>query len=84
MDAISYTAARSNLAKTMEQVCEDHSTIIITRNKAPSVVMMSLEDFEALQETAYLLRAPENARRLLASVAELEQGGGKERRLGEH
>ncbi len=83
MDAISYTAARSNLAKTMEQVCEDHSTIIITRNKAPSVVMMSLEDFEALQETAYLLRAPENARRLLASVAELEQGGGKERSLEE-
>jgi len=78
MDAISYTAARTNLAKTMERVCEDHSPMIITRSKAQSVVMMSLEDYEALQETAYLLRAPKNARRLLESIAELEQGGGKE------
>lgn len=73
MDAISYTAARTNLAKTMEQVCEDHSPMIITRNKAPSVVMISLEDYEALQETTYLLRTPKNARRLLESVIELEQ-----------
>lgn len=83
MDAISYTAARSNLAKTMERVCEDHAPVIITRKKAPSVVMMSLEDFEALQETAYLLRVPENARRLLESVAEFERGGGQERNLAE-
>ncbi|KAA1172888.1 type II toxin-antitoxin system prevent-host-death family antitoxin [Marinobacter salinexigens] len=55
MDAISYTAARTNLAKTMQQVCEDHSPVIITRSKSPSVVMISLEDYEALQETAYLL-----------------------------
>ena len=81
MDAISYTAARSNLAKTMEQVCEDRSPIIITRSKAQSVVMMSLEDYEALQETAYLLRAPQNARRLLESVIELEQGSGQEKEL---
>ncbi|WP_006912182.1 type II toxin-antitoxin system prevent-host-death family antitoxin [Salinisphaera shabanensis] len=81
MDAISYTAARTNLARTMEQVCEDHSPMIITRNKARSVVMMSLEDYEALQETAYLLRAPRNARRLLESVAELERDGGQERAL---
>ncbi len=66
MDAISYTSARSNLAQMMQQVCDDHSPVIITRNKAPSVVMLSLEDYEALQETAYLLRAPKNARRLLA------------------
>lgn len=83
MDAISYTAARTNLAKTMEQVCEDHAPIIITRNKAQSVVMISLEDYDALQETAYLLRAPKNARRLLESVAELELGDGQERTLVE-
>lgn len=81
MDAISYTAARAKLAKTMEQVCEDHSPVIITRSKAPSVVMMSLEDYDSLQETAYLLRAPKNARRLLESVAELESDGGQERDL---
>ena len=83
MDAISYTAARTNLAKTMEQVCEDHAPMIITRSKAPSVVMISLEDYEALQETAYLLRAPKNTRRLLESITELEQGSGQERELTE-
>jgi antitoxin YefM len=83
MDAISYTAARNNLAKMMEKVCEDHQPVIITRKKAPSVIMMSLEDFEALQETAYLLRSPENTRRLLESITELERGGGTEQELSE-
>ncbi|MBZ9560258.1 MULTISPECIES: type II toxin-antitoxin system prevent-host-death family antitoxin [unclassified Modicisalibacter] len=81
MDAISYTAARSHLAKTMQQVCDDHTPITITRSKAPSVVMMSLEDYEALQETAYLLRSPKNARRLLESIAQLENEDGREREL---
>jgi len=81
MDAISYTVARTNLAKIMEQVCEDHSPVIITRSKSQSVVMISLEDYEALQETAYLLRASKNARRLMESVAELEQRHGQEKEL---
>ena len=81
MEAISYTAARSQLAQTMQQVCDDHAPLIITRSKAPSVVMISLEDYEALQETAYLLRSPKNARRLLESIAQLEEGGGQEREL---
>ncbi|OAB57031.1 antitoxin YefM [Phormidium willei BDU 130791] len=75
MNVISYTAARRNLAKTMQQVCEDHSPVIITRNNAASLVMMSLEDYKALEETAYLLRRPKNTHRLLESIAELEQGG---------
>ena len=81
MDTITYTSARSNLAKTMEKVCDDHSPVIITRKTAQPVVMMSLEDFEALEETAYLLRSPKNARRLLESVAELEAGKGTEKEL---
>lgn len=81
MDAISYTAARQNLAKTMERVCENHEPIIITRNNESSVVMMSLEDFNALEETAYLLRSPKNAKRLLESIAHLESGEGKEQEL---
>jgi antitoxin YefM len=81
MDAISYTNARSNLAKTMEKVCEDHDPVIITRRNENSVVMMSLEDYQALEETAYLLRSPKNARRLLESIAELESHGGTEREL---
>lgn len=81
MDAISYTAARQNLAKTMDKVCLDHEPIIITRNNEQSVVMMSLEDFKALEETAYLLRSPKNARRLLESIAQLESNQGTEREL---
>ena len=81
MDAISYTAARANLAKTMEKVCNDHTPIIITRKREAAVVMLSLDDYQALEEIAYLLRAPANARRLLASIAELEAGKGVEREL---
>ena len=83
MDAISYTAARANLAKTMEKVCQDHDPVIITRRREASVVMISLADFQAMEETAYLLRAPANARRLRESIAELESGEGIDRQLAE-
>ncbi|MGZ8158527.1 MAG: type II toxin-antitoxin system Phd/YefM family antitoxin [Methylobacter sp.] len=81
MDAISYTAARSNLSKTMEKVCADHAPIIITRKNEAPVIMMSLEDYQAMEETTYLLRSPANARHLLASIAELEAGNGIEKEL---
>jgi len=83
MDAISYTSARASLAATMDRVCEDHDPVIITRTRAQSVVMLSLDDFEALQETAYLLRSPRNARRLLAAIDQLEAGQGVVRELPE-
>ena len=81
MDAITYTTARANLADTMDRVCEDHEPIIITRNSQQAVVMMSLDDYNALEETSYLLRSPKNARRLLESIASLEAGRGKQRKL---
>jgi len=81
MDAISYTAARANLAKTMEQVCNDHAPVIITRKREAPVVMISLEDYQAMEETTYLLRSPANARHLLESIAELETGKGVEQKL---
>lgn len=83
MKAITYTAARENLASTMERVCADHDPVIITRNRDQAVVMMSLEDFESLEETAYLLRSPANARRLLESVAELKGNQGVTRSLAD-
>ncbi len=83
MDTITYTSARGNLAKTMKKVCDDHAPVIITRKTAQPVVMMSLEDFAALEETAYLLRSPKNAKRLLESLAELEAGYGIEQELAE-
>ena len=81
MDAIPYSRLRSNLASEMDRVCADHAPIIVTRKANASVVMISLEDYEALEETAYLLRSPRNARRLLESIAELEAGGGTAREL---
>ena len=65
----------------MEKVCDDHASVIITRRNQSSVVMMSLEDYRALEETAYLIRSPKNARRLLESIAELAAGGGTEQKL---
>ena len=76
MTAISYTAARENLAATMDKVCEDHAPIIITRNRDQAVVMMSLEDYEALEETAYLLKNPKNARRIMRAITQLDAGKG--------
>ncbi len=76
MKAITYTAARESLASTMDRVCMDHDPVIITRNRDQAVVMISLEDYESLEETAYLLRSPANARRLIDSISDLKESGG--------
>ena len=81
MTAMTYTAARENLASTMDRVCADHDPVIITRNRDQSVVMISLDDYEALQETAYLLRSPANAKRLMSAIESLDAGKGKKRSL---
>ncbi len=81
MDAITYSCARANLASTMNRVCNDHEALIITRNGEQSVVMLSLEDYNALEETAYLLRNPTNARRLLVAIGQLNAGQGVTREL---
>lgn len=83
MDAITYSSARANLASTMDRVCEDHEALIITRNGQQSVVMLSLEDFTALEETAYLLRSPANTKRLMRAIEQLNAKAGSERALAE-
>jgi antitoxin YefM len=72
MTAISYTAARENLAATMDKVCEDCAPVIITRNRKPAVVLMSLKEYESLEETAYLLRSPANAERIERAIRQLD------------
>ena len=81
MDAMTYTTVRANLASIMDRVCDDHEALIITRNGNQAVVMLSLEDYNALEETAYLLRTPVNAKRLLSATAQLNAGKGVEREL---
>jgi len=74
MDSISYTTASRNLGKVMDQVCDDHAPVMIKRKGRDSVVMMSLEEYQAMEETAYLFRSLANALNLLESIAELEVG----------
>ena len=83
MNAISYTVARANLTKIMEQVCNGHAPVIITCNREAPVVMISLEDYQAMEETTYLLRSPANARHLLEFIAEFETGKGIKQELME-
>lgn len=81
MKSITYTAARENLASTINRVCEDHAPVVITRNRDQAVVMLSLEEYQSLEETAHLLRSPENARRLLRSIDQLERRKGKRKKV---
>jgi antitoxin YefM len=80
MDAITYTAVRNNLAKTIDKVNEDHAPIIITRQNGSSAVLMSLDDFNAFEETAYLMRSPANAARLSKAVMDVTKGKVKARK----
>ncbi len=75
MEHVSYTELRQNLARTMDQVVDDHAPILVTRQgDGRSVVMISAEDFASWEETVYLLRNPTNASHVLASIAEAEAG----------
>ncbi|MFM7885463.1 MAG: type II toxin-antitoxin system Phd/YefM family antitoxin [Pseudanabaena sp.] len=72
MNAVSYVEAQSNLAKMIDQVCDNHDPVVITRHQQPSAVLLSLEDYESLAETAYLLKSRNNAKRIFEVIAELE------------
>jgi antitoxin YefM len=78
---MTYSESRAKYAETLNSVVEDREEVIVTRAGHEPVVLVALDDYESLKETAYLLRTPENARRLLASIERLENGGGTERGL---
>jgi antitoxin YefM len=81
MSHVSYTDLRNNLAKYMDEVCDSHAPLHVTRQNARTVVMVSEDDFEGLMETVHLLKSPANAERLLRSMAELDLANVKEREL---
>ncbi len=81
MRIMTYTESRAKYADTLDSVTNDREEVVVTRAGREPVVIVSLEDYESLKETAYLLRSPENARRLLASIDRLEGGRGDERGL---
>jgi antitoxin YefM len=80
---MSYSESRARYAEVLTAVVEDREEVIITRAGHEPVVIVSLDDYQSLKETAYLLRSPENARRLLASIDRLESGAGIVRDLVE-
>lgn len=77
MKTLSYTESRANYAQVLDDVVNNREETIITRAGHEPVVMVSLADYESLRETAYLLRSPANARRLLDSIERLESSGGQ-------
>lgn len=83
MQTLTYSAARAALAETMDRVINDHEPITITRSGNKAVVMMSLEDYQSIEETAYLMRSAANAARLAAAMEQLDAGGGTARELAE-
>lgn len=83
MRTMSYTESRARYAEVLDAVVLDREEIVVTRAGHEPAVIVSLDEYESLKETAYLLRSPANARRLLRSIDELESGKGEERELQE-
>ncbi|MCW4630577.1 MULTISPECIES: type II toxin-antitoxin system Phd/YefM family antitoxin [Marinomonas] len=81
MDTLSYSAFKANLASTFDKVNDDHKPVLITRQGGKPAVLISLEDFQAYEETAYLMASPKNAARLNEAIAEMEAGNTVERNL---
>jgi len=77
MQAVSYSEARENLKSMIDKVVADRAPLAITRQRGEGAVLVSASEWASIEETLYLLRSPKNAERLLASIAELDAGGGE-------
>ena len=83
MKTMSYTESRARYAEVLDSVVNDREEVVITRAGHEPVVIMSLADYESLRETAYLMRSPANARRLLNAMERLESGRGQQHEVVE-
>ena len=81
MDVLSFTEARANLKSVMDKVVRDRTQVVVTRQKAEAVVIVSLEDWNSIEETMHLLSTPRNAERLRRSISQLNEGKGVERKI---
>jgi antitoxin YefM len=75
MDRMSYTKLRENLKSALDRVVEDHEVIYVERARGGDAVLLSREDFESMNETAYLLRSPANGKRLIAAAKRSKRSG---------
>ena len=83
MDVLTYSDTRARLKEVMDRVVEDRTPVVVTRKRGEAVVMVSLADWSAMEETLHLVFSPANAARLAAAIDQLEAGGGSERELTE-
>ena len=81
MDTMSYTAFRNDLASVLDKVNDDHKPVLITRQNGKPAVVISLEDFQAYEETAYLMASPKNAARLNDAINQVAAGQAMQRGL---
>lgn len=81
MDTMSYTAFRNDLASVLDKVNDDHKPVLITRQNGKPAVVISLEDFQAYEETAYLMASPKNATRLNDAINQVAAGKATQRGL---
>ena len=84
MDVMNFTEARAQFKTVMDKAIHDHEEVVVTRRNNESVVVVSLETWNAIQETMYLLDRPKNASRLRESIAQLDASRGQERELVEN
>jgi antitoxin YefM len=81
MDVLSYSDTRARLKEVMDRVVEDRAPVVVARKRGEAVVMVSLADWNAMEETLHLISSPANAQRLAAAIDQLEARGGAEREL---
>jgi antitoxin YefM len=81
MDIVSYSEARNNLKAVLDRVVSNHMPTVIFRQRGQSVVLLSKEEYDRMNETTYLMSNPVNAKRLLDGLARLDAGEGEEHEL---
>lgn len=83
MKILKYSEVRQNITATMNETVNDRIPILITRQKGTACVLLSLDEYQSPEETAYLMRSPNNARRLMDSIDELNAGKGLKKEINE-
>lgn len=81
MDVLTYSDTRAKLKEVMERVVQDRAPVVVTRKRGEAVVMVSLADWNAMEETLHLVSSPANAQRLAEAIRQLDAGEGAEREL---
>lgn len=80
---VTYSRARANLAKLLDEVSSNKEVVIVSRKKAENVALISESELSSLLETVHLLRSPKNARRLLAALLRVHAKKGKVQTISE-